>query len=176
MRKRLALLGIIATLASIFCALAAQPAHAAVALCNNNSPIGAEIYDITPSGSFTRNIYAKNCVEWDDNGVRNNTKISCYTNGGSPCDIRAEVLTARLDRYTPGSGAFSGTMIEDYFPASGSGYSHEWQWQGNERTGSGAWPCGPWFQANDFNIRVRFGFDGVLRNVGNAYSVKGAVC
>lgn len=173
--RRLRLFGVIAALAVTATLFTVQPAQAAVTRCNSNTTTGVIIYQITPPGSFTRYISAKVCLVYDSNSVRNSTAVYCRTSGGAGCDIRAEVLHAKLDHYNT-AGGFLGTVVDQWFPASTSGYSSGWSWLGYDYAPAPGWLCTYWWQANDFDIRVRFGFDGVLRNVGNAFSGKGDVC
>ena len=171
LKRALLLLPAVAVAVGLVAALPA-PAQAAVARCNSNTSTGQIIYQITPPGSFTRYISAKVCLEYDSNSIRNNTKVFCRTAGGNGCDIRAEVLSAKLQVFTAG-GSLLQTMSDDYFPAAGSGYSSGWGWQGTDNP---EFACaGLQYQARDDNIRVRFAFDGVLRNVGSAWSSRGTL-
>jgi hypothetical protein len=157
----------------------APQAHASVALCNDNGSLGQLLKIITPTGSsIQRGIWAKVCVVYDFNSLRNHTAIHCRVwPSGTPCDIRAEVLHAKLDRYRS-DGVYAGTLADNFFSANEPGYKADWAWAGDDITQTGL--CGStsaWqYQANDFSVRVRLGADGVLRDVGNVFSKKGWPC
>ena len=159
----------------------APQAHASVALCNANTAMGEAVAFIRPAGSsIVRGIWVKVCVVYDSNSLRNHTTIRCrvwYPNTNAPCDIRAEVLHAKLDRYRS-DGVYAGTLADNWFRADTPGYKADWAWSGDDITQTGL--CGPtsaWqYQANDFGVRVRLGADGVLRDVGNVFSKKGWPC
>jgi hypothetical protein len=157
----------------------APQAHAAVALCNADTALGENIAIITPPGSsLQRGIWAKVCVVYDTNSLRNHTSIRCRVwTSGAPCDIRAEVLHAKLDRYRS-DGSYAGTLADNWFRPTTPGYKADWAWAGDDITQTGL--CGPtaaWqYQANDFRVRVRLGANGVLYEVGDVFSKKGWPC
>ena len=156
----------------------APQAHAGVALCNDNGSLGQLLKIITPAGSsIQRGIWAKVCVVYDSNSLQNHTTIHCRVwPSGSPCDIRAEVLHAKLDKYRS-DGAYAGTLADNFFSAANTpGYKADWVWVGDNITQTGLCSSTTQYQANDFSVRVRLGADGVLRDVGNVYSKKGYPC
>ena len=171
LRRRIGLALLIAVLSALTTlTVAAPPAAADTGGCNSDQPIGKYLASITPSGStIRRNIYAKVCLAWNnDTGlVHNSTFVLCRTDNLAPCDIRAEVLSAKVDKYN-NAGTYTGTLVDEFFPAYQSGYMDRWSWQGTNKACSGT----GYYQANDFNIRVRLGADGVLYNVGNAFGKK----
>lgn len=157
--------------------LTAAPAQAATVGCNSNTSTGVVIHtEPPPPGSnITRYISAKVCGVYDTNSVRNATSVHCRTQTGAECSIRAEVLHAKLDQYDVQTLAYVKTWANDWLKASADGgYSANWSWYGTDVRGNSAgFPCvGYAFQANDFNIRVRWGYNGVLEDVGNAFSAK----
>ena len=173
MRRRFQVLAVAAVLATLGGLMAVAPAEAAVARCNSNTSTGQIIYSITPPGSFTRYISAKICITYDVDSVRNSTSVFCRTGSGAGCDIRAEVLSAKMQRFNS-DGSFEATLSDQYFQASIPGYSSGWGWTGHDNyVGFACTNKG--YQARDDDIRVRFGFDGVLRNVGDAWSSRGTL-
>jgi hypothetical protein len=155
----------------------APQAHAAVALCNDNGSLGQLLTIITPKGSsIQRGIWGKVCVVHDSNSLHNSTAIRCRVwPSGTPCDIRAEVLHGKLDKYRS-DGVYAGTLADNWFRAPGSGYGPDWVWSGDNITQTGLCSSTTQYQANDFSVRVRLGADGVLRDVGDVFSKKGYPC
>jgi hypothetical protein len=155
----------------------APQAHASVALCNANSELGELLWVVQlPGSSIRRGIWAKVCVVYDSNSLRNHTAIHCRVDPSStPCDIRAEVLHAKLDKYRS-DGVYAGTLADNWFRAAGSDYKADWAWAGDDITQTGLCSSTTQYQANDFGVRVRFGANGVLYEVRDVFSKKGYPC
>jgi hypothetical protein len=159
---------ILAALASV---LVAAPAQAATGGCNGTG-LGRVIDSRTPADGIRRNLWALVCYEYDFNSIRNTTYLRCYwDNQTTACNMRAEVLQAKLDRYTS-DGTYAGTLANNFFDAGGAGYYTGRAWQGSDILISGG-PCaGGQYQSNDFGVRWRLQVNGVLYDAGNAFGVK----
>lgn len=144
--------------------------------CNAGYVLGVKIASIRPAGSsITRDIWMRVCKGYNTYEIWNATAIRCRVAGSlAPCDIRATVPRAKLDWYT-NSGAYVATLVNQHFQASSDGsYRSDWIWEGAH---VGNCPTsGGLFQANDFDIGVRLGADGIYRTVEDVEaSLKGTV-
>lgn len=173
MPPRIRLLGLLAVAAVLVSLMIASPADArAIAACNG-SGLGFVIDTVRPADGIDRNLWALVCFEYDSSGVIHNyTKVSCrWDNQTTLCDMRAEVLHAKLDEYLP-DGRWVATRKDNYFgPSCNSCWYTSIFWQGSNYYGV-VCDTTRLYQANDFDIRWRPRVTGDLRNAGNAYSRK----